>query len=570
MQFDASFRIIASGLIILTLSAPAARSQTAKVTVLATTDLHGYIYPYDYVSQQTASLGLAKAATLIKEARREAPDAILIDAGDTIQGSPLESVYNAYAATGRLPAGITVPGRALAIDPMVLAMNALRYDAMAVGNHEFNYGLGNLFAARRASRFAWLSANTVASGPGKQSFIPYLEKTVQGVRVAIIGLTTPAIPQWEKPEHYAGYSWEDPVSSVKRLVEIWGDKRPDLVVVAAHGGIDKGGTKNSAGQVENFAWQVAEVAGVDAVVVGHSHQESAELSNGNAILTQPKNYGASVSRLDFQFERDADGRWRMSSRRGRLLKVTPDTIADPEILALAKPYHEATEQYLSGPILQVPSALSAATGRFEDTALVDAIHEVQLHYTKADVSLSALFNPRLAVKQGPLTVREVAALYVYDNTLYKIEANGKMLREALENAARYFSTCPTPACDSGDLVNPRFPGFNFDMAEGVSYDIDLRQPAGKRIQNLRWKGAPLADAETLTLAINNYRAGGSGGYDMFKGAKILWQSNDAIRDLLIEYYSRKKQMPLAPSGNWKILPEAARQRLLQQGLGAGR
>lgn len=539
----------------------AAFGQTAKVTILATTDLHGHIYPYDYFSQKPANYGLAKAATLIAGARKEAPDALLIDAGDTIQGSPLESVYNTLAATGRMPSGVTVPSRAMAIDPMALVMNAMRYDAMTVGNHEFNYGLANLNAARRASRFAWLSANTVASGPNTKGFVPYIEKTIQGVRVAIVGLTTPAVPQWEKPEYYAGYSWEEPAASLRRLFGIWGENKPDLVIVAAHGGVDKLGKPNSNGLVENFAWQVAEVPGVDAVVFGHTHGEVAETYNGNALMVQPKNYAASVARLDFEFARDAAGKWAMKSRHSRLLKVTDETAVDEQILALAKPYHEATEQYLSSPIAQSKETLRGEFGRFEDSALVDAIHEVQLFYTKADVSLSALFNPRVVVNAGPVTVREAAALYVYDNTLYKIEGNGKMLREALENAARYFESCATPACEVGSLLNKTFPSFNFDMAEGVTYEIDLTKPVGQRIRNLQFKGAPLKDDQALTIALNNYRAGGSGGYDMFKGAKVLWQSNDAIRELLVEYYTKKKFFPTEASKNWKIVPEAAARRL---------
>jgi 2',3'-cyclic-nucleotide 2'-phosphodiesterase / 3'-nucleotidase len=535
----------------------AANAQSAKISILATTDLHGHIYPYDYFTQKPANYGLAKAATLIAAARKDAPDALLIDVGDTIQGSPLESVYNTLAATGRMPSGVSVPSRALAIDPMVLVMNAMRYDAMTVGNHEFNYGMTNLNAARRASRFAWLSANTMASGPNTKGFVPYIEKTIQGVRVAIVGLTTPAIPQWEKAEHYAGYSWEEPRAALRRLFEIWGD----LVIVAAHGGIDREGKANGMGVVENFAWQVAEVPGVDAVIFGHTHAEVAEAYNGNALLVQPKNYAASVARLDFEFTRDAAGKWAMKSRHSRLLKVTPETQADEQILALAKPYHEATEQYLSSPIAQSKETLRGEFGRIEDSALVDAIHEVQLFYTKADVSLSALFNPRIVVNAGPVTVREAAALYVYDNTLYKIEGNGKMLREALENAARYFESCATPTCESGSLVNKTFPSFNFDMAEGVTYEIDLTKAPGQRIRNLSFKGAPLRDDQLLTIALNNYRAGGSGGYDMFKGAKVLWQSNDAIRELLVEYYTKKKYFPTEASKNWRIIPESAVQRL---------
>lgn len=548
---------IERALLALSLVALPVAAQNAKVSILATTDLHGYIYPYDYFTQKPANYGLAKIATLVDEVRKATPDALLIDAGDTIQGSPLEGVYQGYKLTGRLPASVKVPARALAIDPMMLVMNAMKYDAMTVGNHEFNYGLENLNAARRVARFPWLSANTVASGPSTKPFVPYLEKTIQGVRVAIVGLTTPVIPQWEKPENYRGYSWESPADSLRRLFEVWGANKPDLIIVAAHGGIDKTGGK------ENFAWQIAEVPGVHAVIFGHSHGEVAEVFNGDTLLTQPRNYGGSLTRLDFEFTRDAAGKWTMSSRRAHLLKITNETPASEEILSLAKPYHEATEQYLSSPIVESTVELSGANGRAEDSALVDAIHEVQLAYTKADVSLTSLFNPRVTVRKGPVTVREAAALYVYDNTLYKVEGNGKMLRLALENAARFFETCPTPACDSGNLINSKVMGYNYDMAEGVTYEIDLRKPAGQRITNLMFKGKPLTDEQPLTIALNNYRAAGSGGYDMFKGAKILWQSNDAIRELLVEYYAKKKSFPTAPTNNWKIIPEAAHQRLLR-------
>ncbi|WP_031498824.1 bifunctional metallophosphatase/5'-nucleotidase [Bryobacter aggregatus] len=291
----------------------------------------------------------------------------------------------------------------------------------------------------------------------------------------------------------------------------------------------------------------------------------AEIFHGDTLLTQPKNYGGSLTRLDFEFTKNAAGKWQLASRHSHLIKVTAETPADENILALAKPYHEAAEQFLATPIAEADVELSAAHGRFEDSALIDAIQEVQLHYTKADVSFSALFNPRLVVHKGPVTVREAAALYVYDNTLYKIEGTGKMVRTALENASRYFLTCPTPQCNTGELIDRSFMGFNFDMAEGVSYEIDLRKPVGQRIVNLRYKGQPLADTQPLTIAINNYRAAGSAGYDMFKGAKILWQSNDAIRDLIIEYYTQKKRFPTQASGNWKIIPTQAHDRLMGMG-----
>jgi 2',3'-cyclic-nucleotide 2'-phosphodiesterase/3'-nucleotidase len=204
----------------------------------------------------------------------------------------------------------------------------------------------------------------------------------------------------------------------------------------------------------------------------------------------------------------------------------------------------------------------------EDNALIDAIQAVQLHYAKADVSMTAAFNVRVHVPKGPVSVREIAALYLYENTLFAIEGTGKMLREALENAARYYLQC-SGDCSRGPLVDRRIPGFNFDIAEGIEYEIDLREPEGRRVKNLRWHGKPLADDQKLRLAINNYRYGGSGGYTMFRGAPVLWRSPQEIRDLIIDYYTERKTLPAAPDRNWRIVPEPAHAELLKEALSAG-
>jgi 2',3'-cyclic-nucleotide 2'-phosphodiesterase/3'-nucleotidase len=268
----------------------------------------------------------------------------------------------------------------------------------------------------------------------------------------------------------------------------------------------------------------------------------------------------SLARLDFVL-RKAGGGWKVASKTSRLIPVREATAADEEVLRLAKPYHELAEAYLNTAIAESPAELNGAAGRIEDSALVDAIHEVQLYYTKADVSFTALFNPQVRVRKGPVTVREAAALYVYDNDLYAVEGTGGMVKEALENAARFFLRCPTPACDRGPLINRNVMGYNFDMAQGVSYEIDLRQPVGRRIVNLRWRGKPLAADQKLRIAINNYRAGGSGGYGMFRGARIVWRSNEDIRSLIVAYYMEKGRLPERADGNWRIIPEAARRTL---------
>ena len=196
--------------------------------MLATTDMHGFIYPHDYFTAKPAARGLAAAATLIRQVRRETPNTLLIDCGDTIQGSTLEGVHQDAVRAGKT----TAP------DPMMLAMNALGYDAMVVGNHEFNYGLKNLSLARDAARFPWLSANT-RTGGAIPEFAPFVVKTVAGVKVAIIGVTTSAIPQWEKPEQIPGFSWLSPEDGVRGALARLDAEKPDVILVAVHGGLDR-------------------------------------------------------------------------------------------------------------------------------------------------------------------------------------------------------------------------------------------------------------------------------------------------------------------------------------------
>ncbi|HXK09942.1 MAG TPA: 5'-nucleotidase C-terminal domain-containing protein [Vicinamibacteria bacterium] len=542
-------------LLLLAAAPPVAPAETSTVTVLATTDSHGHLYPYDYFTKEKAARGLAAASTLVEEVRRETPNVLLVDCGDTIQGSPLESVHQAAVRDG----GSAEP------DPMMLAMNAMRYDAMVVGNHEFNFGLKNLAAARQAARFPWLSANTRTDGT-LAPFAPYLVKVVGGVKVAVVGVTTAAVPQWEKPEQIRGLAWLDPVEGVRRALAALAREEPDVVLVAAHSGLDRDpetdekrpGEMPGENSVTSIAEQLPQVA---AVLYGHTHRREPGRRVGNVLLVQPRPWGQEVARLDLTLTREPGGRFSLVRSESRLLAVKPDTPADPRILEIARPYHEAAERYLDRPVSESAVELSGARGRFEDTALVDAIQEVQLAYAKADVSFASLFRPQARVARGGVTVRELASLYVYDNELYAVEGDGRMVREALENAARYFRTCPEPTCARGPLVDRAVAGYNYDMAQGVEYEIDLTRPAGDRVRNLRYHGAPLRDDQPLRIAINNYRAAGSAGYTMFRGARIVWRSGREIRDLMAEYFTGRR-LPQKADGNWRLVPPRAVETLV--------
>jgi len=547
----------------------AAKAEEVRISVLATTDLHGNLLPYDYYTARPVDRGLAKIASLIQDERSQNPNNLLIDCGDTIQGTPLESVYQQYIETGHLPLNLGFAGRALERDPMMLAMNDIGYDAMVVGNHEFNFGLKNLAQARSAADFPWISANIgVIPDATIKPFAPYFVKSVAGVKIAIVGITTPSIPDWESEEHYHGYRFENGVEAARRAVaDVRAREHPDVVILAAHSGLDRDPkmlAASSGDSREDMIYQVAtEVKGIDAIVFGHTHQQLAELKLGDVLLMQPKNWGMSLGRLDLVLDHDASGSWKIVSKTSRLIPVTAATPTDAKVAKIGRPYHDLTERYLNTQIAEAPISLDARLARVEDTALLDAVQRVQLFYSKADVSFASAFNTRVTIPKGPVTVRQIAALYVYENELYAIEGTGKMVREALENAARYFQTC-SGDCSQGQLINRKVIGYNYDMAQGVDYDIDLTRPVGDRIRNLRWHGQPLQDTQPLRIAVNNYRSGGSAGYSTYRGAKVVWRSGEEIRDLVIRYYIDHKELPVKSDGNWRIVPEAAQKRLVRE------
>src|SRR5258707_8964448 len=249
--------------------------QRAHVVILGTTDMHGRVFPIDYYTNKYDNVGITKVATLIKEARQGDPDLLLVDSGDTIQGTPLEYFHNKRNNTPP--------------DPMVLAMNALHYDSMAVGNHEYNFGLKVLEKARSEAKFPWLSANTYNKGTNDPHYTPYIIKEVNGVRVGVLGLTTPGIPNWENVPNYAGLEFKETVSEAKKWVRILREKeKVDLVVITMHMGIEEDlrtGKLNPA-QVTNVNAAVAiarQVPGVDVIMMGHTHRDVPSLFITNWI-----------------------------------------------------------------------------------------------------------------------------------------------------------------------------------------------------------------------------------------------------------------------------------------------
>jgi len=525
-------------------AAPAAERTT--ITILSTTDLHGNIYPIDYTTNRPAERGLAKIGTLIRQVRRTQPNLIVLDSGDTIQGTALAYYHNRKDNTPP--------------SPVMLAMNALGFDALAIGNHEYNFGLGVLEKARREAVFPWLSGNTYRSGSDETAYPAYLIKELSGVRVGIIGLITPGVPHWENKENYAGLEFRDPVAAARRWVEeLRGRERADVVVIAMHMGLEEdivtGARPPGQMPMENAALAIArDVAGIDAIFMGHTHREVPALWVNGILLAQAGRWGEHLVRADLHLARDSAGSWQVLAKTARSLPITSATVADPEVLALAAPYHEATQAWLDRPLGRSGQALTAFDSRVRDNALVDLIHRVQLEAGAADVSIAASFNLAARLPAGPVTVRDVAGLYVYENTLVTVELTGAQLKAALEHSARYFRPY-VPGRTAAQLIDPQIPGYNFDLAEGVDYTIDLTRPPGDRIVDLSFRDRPLKPAEKLRVAVNNYRVNGGGGYSMYRDAPVLYRSATEIRDLIIDWVERHPEIPAEPTGNWRLRPE---------------
>lgn len=552
MRADKSFRLILPSGLLLTLAllvytfaGSAAAPTRVQVTILSTTDLHGHILPFDYYLNRPEPGGLAQAATIIKEARKENPNLLLLNSGDTIQGTPL--VYYHNKKNNQPP------------DPMMLTMSALKYDAMAIGNHEYNFGLRVLEKARSEAQFPWLSANAYQKGTDRTAYDPYIVRDMNGVRVGILGLTTPGIPNWENKENYEGLEFREPVSEAKKWTTILREKeRVDLVVISMHMGLEEDlrtGQINP-GQVENENAAVAiaeQVPGVDVILMGHTHREVPSVYINGVLLTQANRWASHVARVDVYMEKDDAGRWKVAAKGARTIPITDKIKPDDEIAKLAEPYDRETQSWLGRVIGESPAELTATDARFQDTAIMDLIQRVQLDAGKADVSMAASFNADARIPKGPVTVRDIAGLYVYENTLVVLEVTGQQLKEALEHSAKYFRAYE-PNKRPEDLVDEKIPSYNFDVAEGVTYDLDISKPTGQRIQNLKFKGKTVTPTQKLRLATNNYRVNGGGGYTMYKDAPVIYRSSAEIRELIIDWVERNKVIPPEPTNNWRLLP----------------
>jgi 2',3'-cyclic-nucleotide 2'-phosphodiesterase/3'-nucleotidase len=529
-----------------------AATRDVTITVMSSSDIHGNALNWDYFKNAEFDdsahndVGLAKVSTLVNRIRAERgrDRTMLLDSGDTIQGTPLDYYYAKVEP-------ITATGET---HPMAKAMNAIGYDAVTLGNHEFNYGLPTLAKWVRQMHAPVLGANAVSADTGLPAYLPFTMKTLpvpgrRPVRVGVLGLTNPGIAIWDKANVEGKLRFTDLVRSAKFWVPVLRRLGADVVVVSAHAGDSGMSSYQGDIPVENASAMVAEqVPGIDAVLFGHAHNDVPQRIVTNkatgrpVLLTEPSKWGQRLSVVDFSLSW-SHGHWTVAGASSQTLN-TNTVPEDPRIVSLLSAQHDKTVGYVNQPVAQSLTELSAASSRYEDTAILDYIQAVQTSVVSAAVggdrpvlSIAAPFSRTAVFPAGQVTIRDIAGLYIYDNTLEAVTMTGAQVKDYLEYSAKYFNQTPVGApVDPETLTNAGGePDYNYDVLSGVTYDIDISAPVGSRIVGLSYGGAPVSPTQEFTVAVNNYRRSGGGGFPHVSTAPVVYNAQVEIRQALIDY-----------------------------------
>ncbi|WP_123669432.1 5'-nucleotidase C-terminal domain-containing protein [Actinocorallia herbida] len=555
---------------------PKPGDESVTITVMGTSDLHGCCLNWDYFKNaefdNTAhdDIGLAKISSLVKQIRadRGRDRTLLFDSGDTIQGTPLATYY----------AKVEPITETRVKHPMARAMNAIGYDAVTLGNHEFNYGLPLLDLWIRQMDAPVLGANAVRASRDVPAYEPYVIKKMRvghgrTVKVGVLGLTNPGVAIWDKTYVEGELRFLDLVETARKWVPVLRAKGADVVIVTAHAGDNGFSSYGGDLPVENASAMVAEqVPGIDAILFGHSHQEVAQRfvlnkeTGAEVLLSEPSYWGRRLSVLDFTLVPKKGG-WTVTAKSA--ITVNSNTVAeDPAIVALIKPQHDTTVAYVNQVVATSVAELSTAESCYKDTPILDFIQDVQAGTVKDGLagtayealpvlSICAPFSRTAVFPAGDVSIRDIAGLYIFDNTLLGSVLTGAQVKAYLEYSAKYFTQLPVGApVDVATLTNANgVPDYLYDQLSGVTYDIDISQPTGSRIVNLAYEGVPVTAAQEFVVAVNNYRQSGGGGFPHITTAPVVYNRQVEIRQALIDRASAVGVIDAADFHvlNWKLV-----------------
>ena len=573
---------------------------TATLRILETTDLHSNVLPYDYFKDAAVpNYGLAKTATLIKQARSEVDNSMLFDAGDTIQGNPLASYV---AKVNKLAPNET--------HPIYKAMNYLKYDAGIVGNHEFNYGLDYLKDVQEEVQFPIVNANIYKDDHDSDStndenyFTPYqiIDKTIKDsagnestIKVGVIGFAPPQIMNWDKDNLTGKVITKNIVSQANKFIPQMKAEGADVIVAIAHSGCDI--TAEGQEDAENAVYDLTKVPGIDAMLFGHAHvnfPNGPEFHQGGKVenpdlpgidntkgtingtpAVEAGFWGNNLGVMDLALVQDANGKWSVDKANSKSVNrpVSADTASDETIVSDTQEIHNKTLEYVRGKIGTTEIPMHSFFTRVMDDASTQIVNNAQMDYVKKAIanteykdvpviSAAAPFKGGRGgvadytnIAKGDVTIKSAADLYLFDNTLKALEITGDQVKRWIEESAKQFNTIDPNNPEQQDLLDYDFRPYNYDVIDGVKYDIDVTKPKGERVVNLRMMdGTPVKMDQKFIIATNNYRAGGSGGLAELKNLKPVVDSPFENRQILMDYISAQGTINPVPDNNWKIAP----------------
>ena len=525
--------------------------ESIKLTILGTSDTHSNLYGFTYEDDvETSNNGMARISIYLKEMRDKNPNTILIDNGDTYQGTILaDAIYNKKPEE---------------IHPVSKVFNHMKYDAVVLGNHEFNFGTDFVDKIVNELEMPVLAANANYKD-GRELANPYTIVEKDGVKIGILGLTNPNVPRWdgEKVDSIEFTSITDAGKKYAKILKE--DEKVDVLIVSAHVGMipeydEEGGSDGAEKLLE-------EIPEIDVLLLGHYHTSSAE-KIGNTLVGSPRNNGRDIVQFDLELAKK-DGKYVVLN--GDVQTVDMESVEpDQEIRDLIKDEHQTTIDFIKGEgvgedgvsgggIFGQASAdfqpkneiEGIPEGKLRDTAVIELIAKVQLEVSGADVTSVALFQDKSDIKAGDVNYGSLFNIYKFDNTLYTVDVTGKELKDYMEWSTSHYNTWKP-----GDIsisFDENVPGYLYDMFKGVDYKIDLSKPAGERIVDVKYKGDLLKDDEVLTLAVNNYRYSSGLKANKLIAANKKWESPKAIRDYLAEYIQKEGTISPEISNNWEII-----------------
>ncbi|WP_454015504.1 bifunctional 2',3'-cyclic-nucleotide 2'-phosphodiesterase/3'-nucleotidase [Bacillus sp. Marseille-Q7846] len=580
-----------------------AGESTVNLRILETSDIHVNLMNYDYYQTKTDNkVGLVQTATLVNKAREEAKNSVLFDDGDALQGTPLGDYVANKINDPKNPVDPSYT------HPLYRLMNLMKYDVISLGNHEFNYGLDYLNKVISKTEFPVINSNVYKDDKDNNEendqnyFKPYhvFEKEVedesgqkQKVKIGVMGFVPPQVMNWDKANLEGKVKAKDIVETAKKMVPKMKAEGADVIVALAHSGVDKSGYNVG---MENASYYLTEVPGVDAVLMGHSHTEMKDVFNGVPVV-MPGVFGSNLGIIDMQLKK-VNGKWEVQKEQSKPQlrpiadsKGNPLVKSDEKLVNEIKDDHQATIDYVNTAVGKTTAPINSYFSLVQDDPSVQLVTNAQKWYVEKLFAENGQYSkykgiPVLSagapfkaggrngatyytdIPAGTLAIKNVADLYVYPNTLYAVKVNGAQVKEWLEMSAGQFNQIDPKKTEEQPLVNIGYPTYNFDILDGLKYEIDVTQPAkydkdGKvvnantnRIINMTYEGKPVADNQEFIVATNNYR-GSSQTFPGVSKGEVVYQSQDETRQIIVKYMQETPVIDPAADKNWAFKPIVA-------------